>query len=70
MSMKNSSDIIGNRTFRLVGQCLNKLRPRLPPKGHLEGTNYFAVEKMKIAEEELATVFIFTIGAIHIWNYH
>lgn len=28
--MKSSSDAIGNRIFRLVAQCLNLLRHRLP----------------------------------------
>ena len=29
--MKNSNDTIRNWTFRLVAQCLNQLRPPLPP---------------------------------------
>ena len=39
MSMKYSSDTIGNRTatFRLLAQCLNQLRHRVPQMAHLKG---------------------------------
>jgi hypothetical protein len=30
MSMKNSNNTIGNRTFRLLAQCLNQVRHRVP----------------------------------------
>ena len=43
MSMKNSNDIIRNRTFGLLGQCLNHLRHRMLRvrwTGRLFFTNY------------------------------